>query len=157
VSRGPFERLCDIKERCEQLVQDLHGDPGSVAKDRVLAKAALYDLHVIGEACAALPEELRARHPEVDWKGWKDFRNLTTHVYWRADAAIAAEAMERAIPVMVAIVAAELPEAASVAGVAPSAPELNWSLQAVGEVPNTDEEAAAWWGRQQAPALGGSG
>ena len=32
------------------------------------------------------------------WKGWADFRNLTTHQYWRADATIAAEAMERAIP-----------------------------------------------------------
>ncbi len=54
------------------MVEDVRGDPGSVAGDRVLAKAVLYDLHVIGEACAALPEELRARHPEVDWKGWKD-------------------------------------------------------------------------------------
>jgi len=38
VSRGLYERLCDIKERCEQLVEDLHGDPDSVANDRVLAK-----------------------------------------------------------------------------------------------------------------------
>jgi uncharacterized protein with HEPN domain len=93
VSRALYERLCDIKERCEQLVEDVHGDPGSVTGDRVLAKSVLYDLHVIGEACGALPEEFRARHSEVDWKGWKDFRNLTTHVYWRADAMIAAEAM----------------------------------------------------------------
>jgi uncharacterized protein with HEPN domain len=112
VSRALYERLCDIKERCEQLVEDLHGDPASVGNDRVLAKAVLYDLHVIGEACGALPDEFRARHGDVDWKGWKDFRNLTTHQYWRADATIAAEAMERAIPVMVAVVAAELPIAA---------------------------------------------
>jgi uncharacterized protein with HEPN domain len=97
VSRALYERLCDIKERCEQLVEDLHGDPASVGNDRVLAKAVLYDLHVIGEACGALPDEFRARHGDVDWKGWKDFRNLTTHQYWRADATIAAEAMERAI------------------------------------------------------------
>ena len=75
MSRALYERLCDIKERCEQLVDDVHGEPGSVAGDRVLAKAVLYDLHIIGEACSALPEEFRARHPEVDWKGWKDFRN----------------------------------------------------------------------------------
>ena len=149
MSRGLYERLCDIKERCEQLVEDVHGDPGSVANDRVLAKAVLYDLHVIGEACAMLPEEIQVRHPEVNWKGWKDFRNLTTHQYWRADATIAAEAMERAIPVLVALVANELPAAALAAGVDPSAPELSWSMAAVGDRPGTDEEAEGWWRKQR--------
>ena len=149
MSRALYERLCDIKERCEQLVEDVHGDPGSVAGDRVLAKSVLYDLHVIGEACSALPEEFRARHPEVDWKGWKDFRNLTTHVYWRADATIAAEAMERAIPIMVAVVAAELPDAARDADVDSTARELNWSLTAVGERPDSDEDVQGWWRQQR--------
>ncbi len=100
--------------------------------DRVLAKVALYDLHVITEACAALPDDFRARHPEVDWKGWKDFRNLTTHAYWRADATIAAEAMERAIPVWSRVVAVEQPAAA----------------RGVGERPDTDEEIQSWWRKQ---------
>ena len=130
-------------------MEDVHGDPGSVAVDRVLAKSVLYDLHLIGEACSALPDEFRARHPEVDWKGWKDFRNLTTHVYWRADATIAGEAMERAIPIMVAVVAAELPAAAHDAGVDPTASELSWSLTAVGERPDSDDEVQSWWREQR--------
>ncbi len=88
-------------------------------------------------------------HPEVDWKGWKDFRNLTTHVYWRADATIAAEAMERAIPIMVAVVATELPAAASAAGVDPAARDLSWSLAAVGEQPDSDEQVQSWWRKQR--------
>ena len=67
MSRALYERLCDIKERCEQLVEDVHGDPGSVAGDRVLAKSVLYDLHVIGEACSTLPEEFRLGTPR--WTG----------------------------------------------------------------------------------------
>jgi hypothetical protein len=55
VSLALYERLYDIKERCEQLVEDVHGDPSSVARDRVLAKAVLYNLHVIGGACRACP------------------------------------------------------------------------------------------------------
>ena len=149
MSRGLYERLCDIKERCEQLVEDIHGDPGSVANDRVLAKAVLYDLHVIGEACSMLPPDLKGRHPDVTWRGWADFRNLTTHQYWRADATIAAEAMERAIPVLVAMVADELPAAAQAAGVDPGGSELRWSLAAVGDRPTTDEEAATWWRKQR--------
>ena len=79
MSRGLCERLSDTKERCEQLVEDLHGDPGSVANDRVLAKAVLYDLHVIGDARGMPPAELKARYPDVTWRGWADVRNLTTH------------------------------------------------------------------------------
>jgi uncharacterized protein with HEPN domain len=143
VSRALYERLCDIKERCEQLLEDVHGDPGSVARNRVLAKAVLYDLQIIGEACSALPEEFTSQHAEVDWKGWKDFQNLTTHVYWRADATIAAETTDRAIPVMVAMVAAKLPAAAQAAA------EMNWSLAAVGDRPDTDDEVQSWWGKQR--------
>jgi hypothetical protein len=84
----------------------------------------------------------------VTWRGWADFRNPTTHQYWRADATIAAEAMERAIPVLVAMVADELPAAAQAAGVDPSGQELRWSLAAVGDRPTTDEEAANWWRKQ---------
>jgi uncharacterized protein with HEPN domain len=149
MSRGLYERLSDIKERCEQLVEDLHGDPSSVANDRVLAKAVLYDLHVIGEACGMLPDVLKAQHPEVTWKGWADFRNLTTHQYWRADATIAAEAMERAIPVLVALVASELPDAAQAAGVDPGSPELSWSIAAVEHPPATDGEVEKWWHDQR--------
>jgi uncharacterized protein with HEPN domain len=105
-------RSSEKRRICEQLVEDLHGDPNSVSNDRVLAKAVLYDLHVIGDACGALPAELQLRHPEVNWKGWADFRNLTTHQYWRADATIAAEAMVLAIPMLAALVATELPGAA---------------------------------------------
>lgn len=149
MSRGLYERLSDIKERCEQLVEDLHGDPSSVANDRILAKSVLYDLHVIGEACGALPDEVKARHPHVDWKGWADFRNLSTHVYWRADATIAVEAMQRALPVLVAMVANELPAAARASGIDPAAPELTWSLAAVGEKPSTDPEVENWWNEQR--------
>src|ERR1700730_16620850 len=64
------------------------------------------------------------------------------------DAAIAGEAVERAIPVLVAVVASELPAAAQAAGVDASAPELAWSLTAVGEQPAGDTEAKIWWTKQ---------
>lgn len=118
----------------------------------MLAKAALYDLHVIGEACGMLPADLKARHPDVSWRGWADFRNLTTHQYWRADATIAAEAMERAIPALVALVADELPARRRRPAWTRAAPELRWSL-AVGDRPATDEEAANWWRQQRRGAL----
>lgn len=140
MNRGLLERLSDIKDHCEQLVQDLRGNPARALQDRVLGKAALYDLHVIGEACGALPPDLKARHPEVDWKGWADFRNLTTHVYWRADVGIAIEAMRRALPLLIAMVAHELLAAAQAAGLDVDDPQLSWSLAGVGDQPEDDAD-----------------
>jgi hypothetical protein len=57
--------------------------------------------------------------------------------------------MERAIPVMVAMVAAELPAAAQAAGVDSAAAELNWSLGAVGDRPDSDDEVQSWWRKQR--------
>jgi uncharacterized protein with HEPN domain len=148
VSRGLYEAPRRHQGAVRAALEDIHGAPGSAANDRVLAKAVLYDQHVIGEVCGMLPADLKARHPDVTWWGWADFRNLTTHQYWRADATIAAEAMERAIPMLVALVADELPAAAQAAGVDPGGPELRWSLAAVGDRPTTDEEAANWWRKQ---------
>jgi hypothetical protein len=57
--------------------------------------------------------------------------------------------MERAIPIMVAAVAAELPDAARNAGVDSTAAELSWLLTAVAERPDSDAEVENWWRRQR--------
>ena len=57
--------------------------------------------------------------------------------------------MERAIPIMVAVVAAELPDAARDAGVDSTAAELSWSLTAVGDRPDSDEDVQGWWRQQR--------
>ncbi|GAC1532632.1 MAG: hypothetical protein NVS3B12_10740 [Acidimicrobiales bacterium] len=43
----------------------------------------LYNLVVIGEGVAALPEELKAARPEVPWRDVVDMRNFLAHQYFR--------------------------------------------------------------------------
>lgn len=45
-------------------------------EDRVLRDAVLYRLFLLGEIASALPEEMRARYPEVAWQQIRAFRNL---------------------------------------------------------------------------------
>jgi uncharacterized protein with HEPN domain len=42
-------------------------------------KNALIEL---GEAAKSVPQEVRQRHPEVDWKGFAGLRNTIAHRYF---------------------------------------------------------------------------
>lgn len=50
--------------------------------------ATLFRLQTIGEAANNLPEEIKARYPEIPWRDIVDFRNLLAHRYWRIDLSI---------------------------------------------------------------------
>jgi uncharacterized protein with HEPN domain len=41
--------------------------------------ATLWNLHTLAEACRQLSPELKARHPEIDWRLLADFRNVLAH------------------------------------------------------------------------------
>jgi uncharacterized protein with HEPN domain len=42
-------------------------------------------MEVVGEAAAQIPEEIRARYPEVPWRDVADFRNRLIHGYDAVD------------------------------------------------------------------------
>jgi uncharacterized protein with HEPN domain len=41
--------------------------------------ATLWNLHTLAEACRQLSPELKAQHPDVDWRLLADFRNVLAH------------------------------------------------------------------------------
>ena len=52
---------------------------------RILQAAALYRFNIIGEAVGKLPDDLKARYPQVDWRRVKAFLNLAVHGYRNVD------------------------------------------------------------------------
>ena len=46
------------------------------------------NLEIIGEAAKGLPEPVRARHAEIDWKRIAGLRNILIHEYFGVDATI---------------------------------------------------------------------
>ncbi|MCP9484774.1 MAG: DUF86 domain-containing protein [Gaiellaceae bacterium MAG52_C11] len=91
LSRTEQQRLRDILDRIA-LVREyrplLAGEEttASAARD-----AIFYSFVVIGEAAAALTEELQARESRIPWSGIVGLRNVLAHRYFEADSDLIVE------------------------------------------------------------------
>ena len=83
MSRRDRERLHDILEAIDDVRG--HAMAADIAPADVVRDAILYRLVVIGEAVRALPDDLLARQPGINWRGIGGLRNLLTHEYFRID------------------------------------------------------------------------
>jgi uncharacterized protein with HEPN domain len=49
--------------------------------------ATLRNLEILGEAAKKIPEEIRQRYPDVDWRGVAGLRDILAHAYFALDDA----------------------------------------------------------------------
>jgi uncharacterized protein with HEPN domain len=67
-------------------------------QDETAKRAVARSLEVIGEAIKAAPEELRARHPGVEWRMIARMRNRIVHHHFGIDYELVGEAAETNVP-----------------------------------------------------------
>ncbi len=76
--------------------------------DRRTWRALKNALAEIGEAIKQLPREIRARHPDVDWRGWAGLRDLVSHQYFALELPRLRQTVLGELPVLLGAVEAEL-------------------------------------------------
>jgi uncharacterized protein with HEPN domain len=94
VSRGDGLRLEDILEAIAR-VREYAPPLTDEALAGAVRDAILYNLVVIGEAAARLSDEVRASAPEIPWPQVVGLRNLLAHEYFRVDAEIIGEILDK--------------------------------------------------------------
>jgi uncharacterized protein with HEPN domain len=70
------------------------------ADDRMRYTAAIREFEIIGEAVGKLPEDIKAKHPNVPWREIKDFRNMLIHEYFGVDLRIVWNAIHQDLPLL---------------------------------------------------------
>jgi len=111
--RRPTDRLEDICSAAADLLTFTEGlnatsflDLPKV--DRRTWRALKNTLAEIGEAVKDLPPDLTTRHPKINWRGFAGLRDIVTHAYFGLDMARLWPTVAEEIPVLLAIVTAEI-------------------------------------------------
>jgi len=60
--------------------------------------AVLRNLEIIGEAAKNIPEEVRLRHPHVQWQRLVGLRNVVAHKYFGMDEEILWDIIQNHVP-----------------------------------------------------------
>ena len=115
MARSLEERLHDIRQAAIDL-RDFIADMETTAfhalphADRMGFRAVKNALTELGEAAKAIPEETRARYPEVDWKGFAGLRDMMAHQYFGIDTRMLLPIIRDEIPALLRAVESELQE-----------------------------------------------
>jgi uncharacterized protein with HEPN domain len=81
-SKDPDQRLRDIAENIEAVRTFTAGmDFAAYARDQKTLYAVTRALEIISEASRRLPEEIKARHPSIDWRAVAAAGNVYRHDY----------------------------------------------------------------------------
>lgn len=107
--RDPRLYLSDILESAKAIVEYVKGlSLKEFREERKTCSAVVREFEIIGEAVGKLPDELKRKHPEVEWQDMKDFRNLLAHEYFGIDFEIVWKIVQDDLPTLIDVVAGEL-------------------------------------------------
>lgn len=99
MSREATLRLEDIETACAKIMRHTRDHSrDEVLSDELRLDGILLNLHVIGEAVKHLPEDLRARYPEVPWRRIAGMREFVAHLYFAVDLDIVWDTVTRDVP-----------------------------------------------------------
>jgi len=96
--RRDLERLQDVLEAIDRIQQQLTRGRHAFDSDPLVQVWVIHHLEIIGEACRALAEGTRARHPEVPWAAIIGMRNILVHDYFGLNLDAVWSAADRDIP-----------------------------------------------------------
>ncbi len=94
-------RLVELLEAADHLGRALDGvDFERFTNDAELRDSTLWRLMKVGEASVQLSEEVRGRHPEIEWHRAIGFRNRIVHGYFDLDLEVVYRTATDSVPIL---------------------------------------------------------
>jgi uncharacterized protein with HEPN domain len=95
------ERIADILENIDRIQEFTRGVSfGEFKGDQAKILAVERCFEIIGEASRYVPDEIKARLPEVPWRDLREMRNVVAHVYFGVSHKIMWKAIQLDLPLM---------------------------------------------------------
>jgi uncharacterized protein with HEPN domain len=99
--RSPALFLNDILASSTKVLEYTAGmDRGQFFQDSKTYDAVLRNLAIIGEAAKNIPDEIRSKHPEVEWKKMAGLRDIFIHNYFGINEEILWDIIINKIPLL---------------------------------------------------------
>ena len=104
--------LDDIKIACQKVLR-YTGDMSyeQFINDEKTYNAVVRNLEVIGDAAKKIPDEMRERYPDIEWKKISGLRDIAIHEYYNMDEEILWDVVKNRIPELLEQVTEILTEA----------------------------------------------
>jgi uncharacterized protein with HEPN domain len=93
-------RLDDVVRAASRAAEILEYGREAVERDWKLSDLLIHELEIVGEACSAVPAEIRNRYAQVSWAGPIRMRNRLAHGYFDVALQRVWMAAERDLPVL---------------------------------------------------------
>jgi uncharacterized protein with HEPN domain len=109
MSFEPLDYLRHVLVEADYLLEhsvDLTAD--DFLQNDTLQRAFVRSLEIIGEAAKQIPEDFRARHPVIDWRGMTGMRDRLIHGYFGVDYGIVWDVVQNHIPRLRRVIASIL-------------------------------------------------
>ena len=97
-----LEEMIDAAEQAYQLTVGV--TLAELSIDRRLRDALLWNFTVLGEASGQIPDEVKARFPEVPWRQPSRLRNRIVHGYWSVDLDVLLTTAQEQLPDFVRLI-----------------------------------------------------
>jgi uncharacterized protein with HEPN domain len=115
VSRNPRLYLEDMRDCCRKVIRYCTGmTMNDLVSDDKTFDAVMRNLEITGEAARQVPDEIKDRHSEVQWRAIAGFRDVAIHAYPTIDEEIVWDIVQNKVPELLeqieSILVEEFPE-----------------------------------------------
>lgn len=91
-----LEDILSAIEKIEAYTQGVSFE--QMQQQGMLVDAILHNLEIIGEAAKHVPDALRLRHPEVEWRKISGLRDIVAHEYFGISLEIVWDILQNKLP-----------------------------------------------------------